>query len=534
MLLACMLMLGGCGSGTEKIRTALPDEVRGLKGKVEQVIFTESNRKLNNPNRGFYQLYEFKITDEGMDYREFIEEWYPEISDIQLMFVQVNLQEYRQGAITGQGLDQIETLFSVLETYNKQLIVRFVYDREGKIKRYEPKSLETILEHMEQLGPVLRKHSKRIFVVQGVFTGNWGEMNGSQYDTEENWRILAAKLAQVTDESTYLGVRTPVQWRTLISPEQVPEGEVSFATQALIAGTGLVEEAENAQGPAPGMGEGSGAESSREAESAQGGPDTGGGGKNPSLWGRLGLFNDGMFGNETDYGTYGEKPVEDALWTDSWRREDELAFQNQVCRLAPNGGETITDNGYNDLPGVLKDLAAMHVTYLNKWYDPAVLEKWAGTVIEEEGCFDGMDGYTYVERHLGYRLLIDSAQIRYRRREKTLSVVIHMKNKGFAPIYKAPQLKLFLRKEGTEEEPLAYDIQGELNRLTGGTESETVLSLEKEIVLEQVPEGKYEIFFAAVDPDTQSRIQMANDQNQELLGYCLGSVEWNPLEFPVS
>lgn len=95
--LVCAVLLGGCSLKTEKLEELIPFGSKGLNGVTREETFTESDRKLNNPNRGFYQLYEFLITDEGMDYREFIEEWYPEISDISLMFIQINLQSYQKG-----------------------------------------------------------------------------------------------------------------------------------------------------------------------------------------------------------------------------------------------------------------------------------------------------------------------------------------------------------------------------------------------------------------------------------------------------
>lgn len=486
VMLACIGLLGGCGFNKDTLEEWIFFGAKGLKGEIEQVVFEESDRKLNNPNRGFYQLYEFLITDEETDYKKFIQEWYPEITDISLMFVQINLQSYREGDISEKGIDNIEKLFDVLETYEKQLIVRFVYDREGKAKEHEPGSLEVILRHMEQLENSLKSHSRQIFIVQGVFTGNWGEMNGSRYDTEENWRTLAEKLAQVTDESTYLAVRTPVQWRSLISIEQVPEGGLPYTLEAFdMVGYSNVS----------------------------------------PLWGRLGLFNDGMLGNERDFGTYGEQRVSDRRWAVGWQREDELSFQDALCRLVPNGGETIADNPYNDLSNALKDMAAMHVTYLNKWHDPAVLNKWADTVVEEDGCFNGMDGYTYVERHLGYRLLIESAQLSYRRKGSRLSVEIRMKNTGFAPVYREPELKLLIHKEGSEEEPLVYPIEGQLCHMAGGNETGDVLVLEEEIDIKEFPEGKYGIYFSVMDPDSQKYIYLANQQNMEIYGYCLGFIE---------
>lgn len=486
VMLACTGLLGGCSFKKEMLEEWLPFVAKGLKGEIEHVVFTESDRKLNNPNRGFYQLYEFLITDDETDYKKFIEEWYPEITDINLMFIQINLQSYREGDISRNGLDNIEELFDVLETYGKQLIIRFVYDKEGKIKEHEPGSLDVILRHMEQLEYTLKEHYKHIFIVQGVFTGNWGEMNGSQYDTEENWQILAKKLTEVTDESTYLAVRTPAQWRSLISVDQVPEGELPYTLEEYgLAGYSAVS----------------------------------------PLWGRLGLFNDGMLGNGRDYGTYGEQMASKMRWTAGWRREDELAFQDALCRTVPNGGEAIMDNPYNDLSNALKDLSTMHVTYLNKWHDPAVLDKWADTIVKEDGCFNGMDGYTYVERHLGYRLLIKSAQLNYRRRGSRLSVRINMKNVGFAPVYRNPELKLLIHREDSDEEPLVYPMEGQLCQLAGGNELEDVLVLQEEIDLKEFEEGRYEIYFALTDPNSKKYIYLANQQNAEVYGYCLGFIE---------
>ncbi len=495
-MLACVLMLAGGGRYAQKkdflsvegLRSTAEKAAapKGLEGTVETVVFAESNRRLENPNRGFYQLYEFLITDEGMDYREFIEEWYPKITDISLMFIQVNLQSYVNGEITEEGLKQIGELFDVLATYKKQLIVRFVYDREGKIEEHEPESLDVIVRHMEQLESILEEHAGQIFIVQGVFTGNWGEMNGSRYDTKEDWRVLAEKLARVTDDSIYLGVRTPAQWRTLIPMEQTAAGVLSC------------------------IGDGFGRKSNASLT---------------PLWGRLGLFNDGMLGSESDYGTYGEESAAKAGWTEPWMREEELAFQNCLCRLVPNGGEVIVDNPCNDLANAVRDMELMHVTYLNKWHDPAVLEKWRETAVEEEGCFDGLDGYTYMERRLGYRFFIESVQLKYRRKGSCLSVAIRIKNAGFAPIYREPEMRLVLRGEGGGTKVVSVPLEGSLQSLAGGTESDRAVTLRKDIVLEDFSAGTYRIYFDMTDSGTRTRIRLGNEQNEEKYGYCLGTVE---------
>ena len=44
--------------------------------KIEKTVFTESNRELQNPNRGFYFIYGFMIQDVEMDYAKLVKERY--------------------------------------------------------------------------------------------------------------------------------------------------------------------------------------------------------------------------------------------------------------------------------------------------------------------------------------------------------------------------------------------------------------------------------------------------------------------------
>ena len=449
----------------------------GTRIKAEAVQFDESARRLDNPNRGFYLMYEFWITDEETDYDSIVADKYQADTETNLSLIQICLQDYQEGEISEAGMKNIRALFRALGTVDKQFIVRFVYDREGKNLLYEPQNLDIILKHMEQLGPVLREHCGKIFILQGLFIGNWGEMHGSRYTEEgyqeENLRRLADRLARVTDPSTYLAVRTPAQWRIIVRPY-----------------------------------------------------DSG----NEALWDhslnrRIGLFNDGMFGSENDYGTYGRKTREAAGQYEKWDRESEMAFQEKVCRLVPNGGEVITPNAYNDTERAIDGMATMHVTYLNRQYDPAVLEKWANTTITEEGCFDGMDGFTYVERHLGYRLLIDEVDYVYRVWENRLLVNIVMKNVGFAPVYREPVMELKFYNEKTAE-IITVAVEDSLSELVGGNSAKLCKKIRTDVDVSEIPPGKYILYLVLADPATGRHIQLANEQEEEEYGYRLGELTY--------
>lgn len=435
--------------------------------EIKNETFTASSRELNNPNRGFYRLYSFLITDEKQDYTEMVSTLFQEDRDTRLALIQVCLKSYRRGSITEEGLDNIEALFDVLGSLNKKLIVRFTYDNEGENERYEPESMDIILAHMEQLSYILRKYSKNIFSLQGLFIGNWGEMNGTQYNSDEELRRLAEKLARVTDQTTYLAVRSPAQWRGIMQSQETDSGNI--------------------------------------------------------FTGRFGLFNDGMLGNESDYGTYrtGEN-ADDGVPFPRLEREEELIFQNELCKRVPNGGEVIHDNIYNDLENAIKDFEVMHVTYLNSGYDQAVLEKWAETAITEAGCFEGMDGLTYIERHLGYRLMIVNAGLQYNSGENKLSAEVTLKNVGFAPLYEETEIQVILYNEKTEQ-TIVYPVVQDLYTLSGGSEKKDELTLSVEIPFQELSEKEYTVYFSIVDSDTGELILLANEEDAEWYGYRIAS-----------
>lgn len=440
------------------------------RAKKYPVEFQESARELDNPNRGFYYIYDFWITDEQTDYQQTVDDRYQEDVDTELTMIQICLQDYREGEITEAGLKNIEALFDALDTVDKQLIVRFLYDREGKNLQYEPQNIQIILRHMQQMEAVLREHSSQIFTLQGLFIGNWGEMHGTRYESREDICTLAWQLAGVTDESTYLAVRTPVQRRMILQQAEGTEEDITLKD-------------------------------------------------------RIGLFNDGMLGNETDYGTYESNGSKNKGIHSKWSRKEELDYQNETCDRVPNGGEVIIPNVYNDIDNAIADMRDMHVTYLNREYDGSVFEKWTESLVNEKGIFNGMDGCTYVERHLGYRIFIDKVEFIEVYWQKYLRADITLKNVGFAPMYKEPDISLVLCSEEGEE-IARQKISDNLCELPGGNVPAGTKTINGEIDLNPLAKGMYKLYLEITDPSTGKHIQLANVQDESDHGYLVGKFEY--------
>lgn len=447
--------------------------------------FEESSRSLENPNRGFYYIYGFYIKDEQTDYVQQVQEKFEKDTETKLSMIQINLQEYRDRPITEEGLANIRALFEALKKIDKHWIVRFLYDWHGENEEKEPEKIDIILTHMEQVGDILREYHNQIFTLQGLFIGNWGEMNGTRYTDRESMRLLAEQLAEVTDDTMYLSVRMPAQWRKITGTEDV----------------------------------------------------FGGG----AFTGRLGLFNDGMMGNESDYGTYGSESKENTFAP--WSREEELDFQEKLCAHVPNGGEIIVDNPYNDFENAVRDLRTMHVTYLNEDYDKNVLDKWARTKIQTEDSFDGMNGLEYIGRHLGYRLLIQNVAMAHNFKEDTVRVEIGLQNKGFAPAYKECRAMLAVRRVDADSDEKSVwqkirmrlnrndspevnviELSGDIRELAGGNDADDVLTFSAELPFRGASGAVYEVYFYLEDAISQTHIELANEQREEALGYLIGTI----------
>lgn len=436
--------------------------------RMESEQFAETDRQINNPNRGFYVMHGFVPSDEkqglGAEAVKRLQN-----DSRKLALVQINLRNYTEGPLSEQALQNISDLFKGLEQLKKQYIVRFLYDWNGKNLQTEPESVDIILEHMRQLEGIFTEYADIIFVQQGVFIGDCGEMHSTKH--MGSLQQLMLQLAAVTGENTYVAVRTPVQWRIATGTDNLTEESMLYS----------------------------------------------------SLVRRLSLFNDGMMGNSTDYGTYGTKTKTEAGPYSAWNREEELAFQEELCKYVPNGGEVIINNPLNDFESAVENFSMMHVTYLNIDYDRNVLNKWADTTVTEEGVFYGMDGLSYMERHLGYRLFISKAELGYDIWEDKLEVKIDMKNVGFAPLYKEPEKLLTIRNKATGEER-KYAVDVTLRTLVGGNEKDTPLAIRGKVSLAEYLPGEYEVFLSIRDVDSDTFIELANEQEMQENGYKLGEL----------
>lgn len=456
--------------------------MRGHGGAtVSTVTFEESGKRLKNPNRGFYVLHGYYIHDKMVDFREQVAEDYWKDTETTITLVQINLAEFAKGPISEQGLRNIDNLFATLHDIDKQLIVRFLYDWNGENIENEPQDVNIILGHMEQLGPIINQYADDIYMLQGLFIGNWGEMNNTKYTNQDDLRALASKLAEVTDPSIYLAVRMPMHWRMATDCADATAQQV-----ATYEGTALVN--------------------------------------------RLSIYNDGMLGNALDYGTYGEQSRTVVGDYSFWNREEELTFQSELCKYVPNGGEVINPNPYNDFDAALADLSRMHVSYLNLEYDVTVYDKWNKEIVSDDSVFDGQTGKLYIENHLGYRFVIKDNKLQYQSLKDTAKVTVEIQNVGYAPVYREPKVLVsFVNKETGECVTKPVDVC--LRALSGGDACDETVAIDATFSMTGWTAGVYEVYLYLEDETSAKPIYLGVEQEMTDYGYLLGTYELNKKAF---
>ena len=437
--------------------------------------YRETNAVLNNPFRGFHHLYGFMLSEDNPEDTATRIKQYINSDSQMLMLLQINLKNYANMDLSDNALAQLDYILAQIQASKRQVILRFLYDWDGNALETEPDDIGQIMRHMDQIGPVVNHYADAVFLLQSTFAGNCGEMNSTNFGSHEHNRLLMSHLAQVTDPSIYLAVRTPshlrgvTQTRTPVSADTAYDG---------------------------------------------------------SLGSRLGLFNDGMLGSVFDLGTYDDTPNADTTAPeDKGTREEEIAFQDYICQFVPNGGEAIHyEDPYSDFEIALPDLTKMHVTYLNCEHDAAVLDKWKNTVYHGDDCFDGVSGYEYIAAHLGYRYVVTDSNFTYDALDKNSGVLtMTIQNTGFAPSYRLFDGFLSLENMDTGLQltlPVSLD-----NRTIGGS-SQAEFSFP--LTVSGLPEGDYQVSFFLTDPYTGQFIQFANEDTDSAGRIILGTLTVEP------
>lgn len=255
------------------------------KNKDADIQLKESTRALKNPGCGWYHIYTFDLSKESFLYIDCEEE--------ELVLLLIDIHAFRGcEQIPKEAFEYFSSILTFFEQHDKGIILRIVYDTKGRGMENEPSSIKIVKSHIKQLGSIICEHMSKkeslpgkILVHQGLFVGSWGEMHGSKFLSEARMKELSDTFLEATKGSCPIAVRKPVQLRQLSC--QKTASNINFT-----------------------------------------------------------LFNDAIFGSETDLGTYGT--IRKSAFSEnserektSWVREDELSWQQSFMQQSFCGGEVL-------------------------------------------------------------------------------------------------------------------------------------------------------------------------------------------------
>lgn len=404
----------------------------------EKLFGKESTDYDGNPYKGWYGLYPFVISEEP-DFDNLV--WSLADGDV-IALVRIDIGRRQPGVGTGSPftdaeLDRADRILTWFEKHSREVILRITYDTEGKGMEHEPSLIKNVAVHMRQLGPVIAAHADNIIVHQGIFVGSWGEMHDSKFLSENAVCELYETLALACGNKVRIAVRTPMQHRFIMQYLTRYMG-----TGNMYANTGnTYTDTDNAY------------------------MDTDNADTDTDIL-RPALYNDAILSSEDDMCTYAGGR---AAWAD---------YQDEVCTYAVCGGEAIHDNPLNDYDNAVKELANMHITYLNRQYDMAVLDKWRSN-----------NGYDYIGRHLGYRFVVTDTAVDRDAEEETGSktqtgvgsiyINVRIANRGFACVY--DRVRLLAEFRGKDGGCISRaEVMSDMSRIKPGDECTAVIRLPQE------------------------------------------------------
>ncbi len=406
-------------------------------GSNEMITYKESIDEFSNPDCGFYEpIYICCKTDGVSD----ISNTYLKYNA--LLHLRIDISAF-SGKVNGKEdisftqtmLKGLDALFAKIDKASCCVIVRFAYDPGfNGTKDAEPK-IPMMVNHIESLESLFTKYEKMITAVECGLVGPWGEMHSSQIANQDTYNTLIQAYLNVLPESLKLLVRRP---KFLYS---------YYGYTLATLDSFNVSDC------------------------------------------RLGVYNDGYLGSETDLGTYDN-------------REVEVAWLSKINETSSYGGEvTIPDSKYNKLNNAQAEMFQLHLSYLNLRWNDQVVKRWKDTKYTgTDPLYKNSSEFSYIQNHLGYRFVLN--HLIYKDDGNKVRLKLNISNVGFGNLLKNKNAYIVFKNE---EHTYSFEFQNvDINHLSF------------EINKTNLASGKYTIYFVLADDFKESGIRSIRFGNQEI------------------
>lgn len=367
--------------------------------------YTETTETINNPGAGYTSTLWYTCKPGNTPVKN-------PSGNLVLMFI--NIGAFSSGAngttsedgtyTEGTDYDLDESFFQglrgTLENCRNNgctVAIRFRYDENGKTNP-EPSTFNQVLRHINQVkeNGVLEEYKDLLMFVETGFVGAWGEQHSGKYTSLEYKEQLVDAMLDMVPDDVPITVRTP-------------------NTFAKWAGIDVSELDKWVSEP--------GSDASR-----------------------IGLYNDGYMGSDSDLGTYSN-------------REKETTWLGKQSVTSYFGGEFSGNlewaQKYNTyLPdNAIPEMYKTHLSYINSniynlYKDYTFGEQYDIKNVDNSSYY-GETVFKFIRDHLGYRFVLRDSDLSLETAKgDTLSLDFSVENTGFANPIRSQKAEVILERNG--------------------------------------------------------------------------------------
>lgn len=467
MPLYCGLLFAGC------VKTTHPPVPINYDA-TDTVTYLTSDEDFPNPERGYYTPTEaFASNYKPLDVTTLInartvpqQAWRGNYKIYSTLFFRYFILEgFNNKLLTTDILNKIKADFDVVRQAGVKLIPRFTYTNTKTTGScpggffcppYGDAPKAIVLQHIEQLKPILQANADVIASVQLGFIGIWGEnyytdyfgdasQNGQGKLLDENWRDRSEVLKALLDalpKDRMVQVRLPQMKQRFV-----------YGVNAPINSQPLTE-----------------------AEAFSGSDKA-----------RVGLHNDCFISNATDFGTF--ENYGNSSSAAGGGRAELRAYAEADNKYTVVGGETCSEtyspqNNCENAGIVQTELMNMHYSYLNSSYNKI------GDIWISGGCMEN------IKKNLGYRLVLLNTIVPKARSkaDMKLPLEISLRNDGYASPFNPRTAKLVMRNADGGKE-FVYDLSTNVQKWFSGN-----IKISETIQMNSgMPVGKYDLYLYLPD-----------------------------------
>ncbi|HOZ76623.1 MAG TPA: DUF4832 domain-containing protein [Ferruginibacter sp.] len=403
-----------------------------LTAQTVKIFYKESQEDFANPERGFYfptgtKASDFQLLDSQRmsRFRYHLQaiDGVASPVNISLVYRGYELDIFKDKPLSDVFLQSLQKDFDIIRSTGLKLVLRFAYTNsthggdckdEYKIcPPYGDAPVHIVMQHVQQLKPLLRKNADVIAVLQQGFIGIWGEnyftdhfgyagLDGTGRILDSSWQHRNTFLKALLDampKDRMVQVRTPqIKQRFVYGPGAATNSAAITAKEAFT-----------------------------QSDKA-----------------RTGLHNDCFLASEDDYGTFYD-------YGNSVSKRDTAnivlrKYFEAESRYVAVGGETCDDayspqNDCEPAGHAESEMKRMHYSYLNALYNTKVNNDW-----DSGGCMKN------IKRKLGYRLLLRSTVLPKKiTAGKKFTITLRLENTGYASPFNPRPVQLILRNKKTRQ-----------------------------------------------------------------------------------